>query len=243
MGSLAQKGMRRGVSFTFFLLVLPFLCSIVTVRAAPLALDPVFQPFASAIAPDILGLPISPVVVRDGMRYQYTERARLETPATGNGPVQLARIGAILSSGRDFRQLESSSVNADTRYFPETRHSLAYGFRAYWEQRGGVDLFGLPISEEFPERNPADGRMYDVQYFERAKFERHPEFANTPNEIQLGFLGKLLYQFAEGVRLPGATDPVAGLTTLGNPALGVVTEFTNQPRERLLRLVSDLGMR
>ncbi len=242
MGLSAEKHARRGVSFALFLLLVPFLCSLVTVRAAPLALDPVFQPFASAIGQDFLGLPISPVLTRDGMRYQYTERARLETPASGNGPVQLARAGAILSSGRDFKPLNSPSVNADTRYFPETRHSLAYGFRLYWEQRGGVDVFGLPISEEFQERNPADNKLYDVQYFERAKFERHPEFANTPNEIQLGFLGKQLYQFAEGVRLPGATDPVVGLANPGNPTLGMVTEFTNQPRQRLLAMVGDLGM-
>jgi polysaccharide biosynthesis protein PslG len=242
VGASVEKRARRGVSCTLFVLLLPFICSIVTVRAAPLALDPIFQPFASAIGQDFLGLPISPLITRDGMRYQYTERARLETPATGNGPVQLARAGSILSSGRDFKPLDSPSVNPDTRYFPETKHSLAYGFRLYWEQHGGVDLFGLPISEEFSERNPADGKMYDVQYFERAKFERHPEFAGTPNEIQLGFLGKQLYQFAEGVRLPGATDPVPGLATPGNPLMGIVTEFTNQPRQQLLGMVSDLGI-
>jgi hypothetical protein len=183
VGSLAEKRARRGVSFSFCVLLLPFICSIVTVHAAPLALDSIFQPFARTVGEDFLGLPISPLITRDGMRYQYTERARLETPVTGNGPVQLARAGSILSSGRDFKPLDSPSVNPDTRYFPETKHSLAYGFRLYWEQRGGVDVFGLPISEEFQERNPADGKMYDVQYFERAKFERHPEFTGTPNEI------------------------------------------------------------
>ena len=176
------------------------------------------------------------------MRYQYTERARLEAPATGIGPVQLSAAGTILSSGRDFKALDTPSVNADTRYFPETKHSLAYGFRLYWEQHGDVSLFGMPISEEFAERNPVDGKMYDVQYFERAKFERHPEFAGTPNEIQLGFLGKQLYQFVESIRLPGATGPVAGLANPGNPMLGLVTEFTNQPRQRLLSMVNDLGM-
>ncbi|MCA1724364.1 MAG: hypothetical protein LC748_09005, partial [Thermomicrobia bacterium] len=195
MGSLVRARVRRGASFGLFVVLFPMLCSLVTVRAAaPFLLDPIFQPFASSIGTDILGLPISLVITRDGMRYQYTERTRLEAPVNG-GSVQLTRAGAILSSGRDFRQLASSSVNTDARYFPETNHSLAYGFRLYWEQHGGVTVFGLPISEEFAELNPTDDRRYDVQYFERAKFERHPEFAGTPNEIQLGFLGKQLYQF------------------------------------------------
>lgn len=235
---------RVSVALSLLVLCLPLICPVLTVHAAvSLAFDPVFQPFASTIGPDILGLPISPIITRDGMRYQYTERMRLETPVTGNGPVQLARIGAILASGRDFKPLDSSSVSPDARYFPDTKHSLAYGFRAYWEQHGGVNYFGLPISEEFQERNPADGKMYVVQYFERAKFELHPEFANTPNEIQLGLLGKQLYQFIEGVRLPGTTDPVPGVVTSGPPAFGVVTEFTNQPRAQLLKLVGDLGVR
>lgn len=242
MGSQMRRRARRSAPFSVLLLLFPLLCSVAAVHAAaPLALDPIFQPFASSIGPDILGGPISPVITRDGMRYQYTERARLEVPVHG-GPVQLSRAGAILSSGRDFPPLASSSVNADTRYFPETRHSLAYGFRAYWEQHGGLAVFGLPISEEFMERNPADGKRYDVQYFERAEFVWHPEFAGTPNEIKLGALGTQLYQFFEGVGTPGGSARVPGLATPFRPAIGLVTEFTNQPHDRLLKMVGDLGV-
>ncbi|HEU5424150.1 MAG TPA: murein L,D-transpeptidase, partial [Nitrolancea sp.] len=51
-------------------------------------------------------------------------------------------------------------------------------------------VFGYPISEEFQEQNPADGKMYTVQYFERARFEYHPEFKGTPYEVELGLLGR-----------------------------------------------------
>jgi len=37
--------------------------------------------------------------------------------------------------------------------------------------------------------NPSDGKEYTVQYFERARFEFHPEAAGTPYEVQLGLLG------------------------------------------------------
>ena len=39
------------------------------------------------------------------------------------------------------------------------------------------------------EVNPADGKTYTVQYFERARFEYHPEHKGTPFEVQLGLLG------------------------------------------------------
>ena len=211
------------------------------VAAAPLSYDAAFSPFVAAIGANLLGVPISPVIARAGMRYQYTERGRLETPASG-GAVQLSRAGAILTSGRNFPPLANDSVNADTRYFPQTRHSLAYGFRLFWEQNGGLDLFGPPISEEMQELNPATGKPEQVQYFERAKFIRYPEFANTPQEIRLADLGVPLYQFFEGTLPPGVTKTVTGLGQPGKPAFGIVTEFTNQPRARLLGALGDLKM-
>lgn len=56
------------------------------------------------------------------------------------------------------------------RYFPETGHYLANGFRRFWEHYGGVELFGYPISEEFDELDPETGQFRTVQYFERARF-------------------------------------------------------------------------
>ena len=35
---------------------------------------------------------------------------------------------------------------------------------------------------------------YSVQYFERNRFEYHPEFAGTPNEVLLGLLGSEVAQ-------------------------------------------------
>ena len=44
-------------------------------------------------------------------------------------------------------------------------------------------LFGYPISEARQEGG------FLVQYFERNRFEYHPEFAGTPNDVLLGLLG------------------------------------------------------
>jgi len=77
----------------------------------------------------------------------------------------------------------------DRIYFKETGHNLVGTFKTYWEKRGGLAIFGYPISEEFGETNLADGHFYVVQYFERARFEYHPEHKGTPYEVELGLLG------------------------------------------------------
>ncbi|HEY8601374.1 MAG TPA: hypothetical protein VIL85_23305, partial [Thermomicrobiales bacterium] len=63
-------------------------------------------------------------------------------------------------------------------------------FLAYWRAHGGLAQQGLPLSDEFEEINAIDGKRYRVQYFERARFEYHPEHAGTPHEILLGQLGR-----------------------------------------------------
>ncbi|MDP9371360.1 MAG: glycosyl hydrolase family 18 protein, partial [Chloroflexota bacterium] len=79
--------------------------------------------------------------------------------------------------------------SAERIYFPETGHTLAYGFLGFWRANGGLPVFGYPRTEEFDERNPDNGRVYTVQYFERQRFEYHPEHAGTPYIVLLGRLG------------------------------------------------------
>jgi hypothetical protein len=77
----------------------------------------------------------------------------------------------------------------DRRYYPETGHYLSYGFKHYWDANGGLAQFGYPLTTEFRELNPADGKEYTVQYFQRARFEYHPEHKGTQFEVLLGLLG------------------------------------------------------
>src|SRR6185369_11387003 len=88
----------------------------------------------------------------------------------------------------------------DGSYFPETQHNLAGRFKRYWEENGGLAQFGYPKTELLRELNPADGKLYVVQYFERNRFEYHPELAGTPYEVLLGLLGS---QLTEGRRASG----------------------------------------
>ncbi len=122
------------------------------------------------------------------LAVQYFERARFELHrrADGNALVLLGRLGAERVAGREAEPPFQSAVpidRTDCRYFPETGHNLCAGFRAYWEEFGGLALFGYPISEEFSE----DGMV--VQYFERARFEWHPGVWPERYDVLLSRLG------------------------------------------------------
>ncbi|MDW8059479.1 MAG: ScyD/ScyE family protein [Thermomicrobium sp.] len=69
------------------------------------------------------------------------------------------------------------------REFPETGHAVCHGFLAYWNQFGGLPLFGYPLTDEMT----VDGTV--VQYFERARFEWHPGVAPDRHDVLLGLLG------------------------------------------------------
>lgn len=74
------------------------------------------------------------------------------------------------------------------RYFPETDQWLAGGFYRYWQQFGGLGVFGYPLTGELQE----DGRT--VQYFERVRFESHPGSWAERYDVLLGRLGFTLVE-------------------------------------------------
>lgn len=94
-------------------------------------------------------------------------------------------------------------VNASTpsRYFPETGHTVQGGFLQFFDAHGGVSIFGYPLTEEFLGDN---GVM--VQYFQRARFEWHPE-NRDPYKIQLGLLGQEIHGPADPPAAPIAGGP------------------------------------
>lgn len=140
----------------------------------------------------MFGYPRTEEFTEGGYTVQYFERARFEYHPEFKGTeyeVEMGLLGSQVVQGRSFDTSLPFDSNAGRRYFPETQHSLSYGFKYYWDNNGGLPIFGYPISEEISEVNPEDGHIYTVQYFERARFEYHPEFKGTPYEVELGLLG------------------------------------------------------
>ena len=84
-----------------------------------------------------------------------------------------------------------SVANTDAKaFYGATGHTLGGAFKAYWESHGGLVQFGYPISEEYQEVSLTDGKTYTTQYFERARFEYHPENKGTQYEVLQGLLGR-----------------------------------------------------
>jgi hypothetical protein len=146
------------------------------------------------------GYPLSPEAVEvsptNGQVYitQWFERNRFEYHPENADPqyqVLLGLLGRDLAKGREseepFRRLPGNRPrDANCLYFQETGHSLCGTFRQYWEAHGGLPLYGYPLSEEFTEVSPTNGQPYTVQYFERNRFEYHPENKGSPYEVLLG---------------------------------------------------------
>ncbi|HUP27357.1 MAG TPA: hypothetical protein VM409_02905 [Chloroflexia bacterium] len=177
-------------------------------------------------ATPILGLPITEALTEDGMVVQYLERVRMEWhPEVSNDPnkqVLLTRLGSILTEGQG-RLFERPVAGADTpssHFFSETGHNLSNAFLTFWQRNGGLAVYGYPISEEVVETNAADGREYTVQYFERNRFEWHPE-RTSANNVQIGLLG---VEYARKVGL----NPMSRILLPGEVA-GADQDMTESP--------------
>jgi hypothetical protein len=158
----------------------------------------------------IFGYPISEPLQENGRTVQYFERARLEVWPEHAGTqweVQGTLLGTWAAQQKyrnnpAFKPLPAGTQSDDPNrvIFSETGHSLAYGFKKYWDENGGLWQYGFPISEEFTENG------YTVQYFERARFEYHPEHAGTPYEVLLGLLGQ---DYAQAKKIKTTSVPQA----------------------------------
>jgi L,D-transpeptidase catalytic domain len=153
----------------------------------------------------VFGYPITGELIERGQVVQYFERARFEYHPEHFGTEQQVMVSLL---GRDLfadRAFPKGAPESGERYFVETGHTLSGRFRRFWEKRGGLPVFGFPISEPFEEISPTDGQLRVTQYFERARFEhiaedmpsfyRQMEAYNgvtlaTLNEIRLSDLGR-----------------------------------------------------
>jgi hypothetical protein len=151
----------------------------------------VCEPFAAYWAANgglaNFGYPLTEETRYNGQIVQYFERAIFELHPENAGTayeVLLTRVGwdaYLLAHGGAMTGVDP--IGGDCLYFNETTHNLCGGFAAFWEQFGGLAVFGYPISEEMQE----DGMT--VQYFERARLEWHPGDWPERFDVLLGRLG------------------------------------------------------
>jgi hypothetical protein len=152
----------------------------------------------------VFGFPITPqqteTIEGQPLQVQWFERNRLELHPDNAPPydVLLGRLGAehVAQTGAP----ERDTPREGCRYFEETGFNVCGEVLSAWRAEGlefdgqpgsseaeNLALFGLPLTGEF-ETTLADGNTYTVQWFERARFERHPE-NQPPYNVLLGLLG------------------------------------------------------
>lgn len=143
---------------------------------------------------EFLGYPTTEEFREGAATVQYFERGKLEYP-DATKRIRLGLVGVELTRGREFLQVPAFMDSPERRFFPETGHSLATGFKKYWDEHDGLNTFGLPISEELTENGLV------VQYFERGRLEYHPELPGD-KQITLGRLGEELLETRGWIKPP-----------------------------------------
>jgi hypothetical protein len=152
----------------------------------------------------VFGMPLDSARQVDGVVSQWLERTRFELHPKNAAPytVLLGRLGveALERQGRDWQSFPRAAPGAQ-HYFAETGHAITEAaFWQYWSSHGieldgrrgisyaeSLALFGFPVSEAQMETN-ADGDRVLTQWFERARFEYHPDNP-AASRVLLGRLG------------------------------------------------------
>ncbi len=95
--------------------------------------------------------------------------------------------------------------------FAESRYCISGRMLRFWQENGGLAVFGLPVSPVETEIDPNTGRSVLVQWFERYRFELHPENL-PPYDVLLGRIGveSLAERGVDWQLLPRASGPEPG---------------------------------
>ena len=128
----------------------------------------------------------------DGVAIQGSIAAiYLSGTAVAGGVCDEPRVeGQIAAIARQFVGLNAIIIlnggplfnNVGSIDFPITGYSVAPPFFPYWQNQGGLPIFGYPLSDQLVEGG------YRAQYFERQRLEAHPENA-APYNVLFGLVG------------------------------------------------------
>jgi len=134
----------------------------------------------------VYGFPITDAFSHpgDNRHYQYFEKALFlfdpdNTPGFQVKPLPLGKMLYPIEPAPTF-----TPISTGCQVFPDSgfTYSVCYAFLDFFQDHGGVSQFGYPISN-FETR---EGMI--VQYFQRARFEWHPELPSG-NRVMISNLG------------------------------------------------------
>jgi len=164
----------------------------------------------------IFGMPITEQFQTSdgsGLSVQYFEKVRFELH-----PDQPVGQRVVLSDlGTKLYKAGAPSINLTTPGACRTLNGfgICYEFLTFYDQHGGQARFGNPISGS--EFQPG-GRL--VQYFERARFEWHPELSAGQN-VMLADLGGIYFNAHEDATWLNSSLPLDNIPLLIKPPLSL----------------------
>jgi hypothetical protein len=188
----------------------------------------------------VFGFPITPLqqerVEGRLVQVQWFERNRLELHPENERPydVLLGRIGAerLAAQQPDWQTQPSTAAEAGCLSFAATSHAICGSILRTWRASGlnldsnsavseaeSLALFGLPLSSPQPEQQ-SNGQTYVVQWFERARFELHPE-NQPPYQVLLGLLGRESSPVASAAPAPVPAAAASAPTRLVIDSIGL----------------------
>jgi hypothetical protein len=78
--------------------------------------------------------------------------------------------------------------STSSRFFSPTGKTVRGLFLSYYDTKGGLNVFGYPISEEDCGHDSRTGRVLAQQWFQRHRMEYHPELP-AGSQVALGAIG------------------------------------------------------
>lgn len=165
----------------------------------------------------VFGNPLTPMISENGLRVQYFERARFEVPIGHDEQerVMLGRLGAYMIDQlpveeRARSQFAPAPASTTGQYFNVTQHNVKGQFLAFWQDNGGLPIFGYPLSEEFYQT--IDNETILVQYFERVRLEARVRDGGLA--ISIAPLGRMIVD--ANADLVARTSPMPGLERIAS---------------------------
>ena len=167
--------------------------------------SPGSSPSATSSGPALPGLTIAGSAATTPGAAQTTVVSGSNPPATVPGGATAAGASPAPTLAPAPTQALPAQANSgpDALYVGETGHYIKGPFLAYWQKMGGYAVFGNPVSEPYTQNG------LQVQLFEQALLEYHPDLAGQPGEVSLGFLGRELAQARKLIGTNPAFNPVA----------------------------------
>ncbi len=135
-------------------------------------------------------------------------------PSAVCAPPQSGRVPAVVPP----EALRRAQPKPGAVYFSETGHNVSGPFLEYWRRYGGLAIFGYPLTEEYEH----EGRR--LQWFERARMERHPGEWPERWDVLLGLLGREVTRGRENESPFRPSVPLGGAAVWGRDAISERTE-------------------